>query len=254
MKSKIVSKGPTRTQLVVYNALFIAISVVLKLLFEIYVPLGGFPSLRFNLTSIPIILGGIILGPESGFVIGIISDLLCYILKPNGPLFVGFTITNGLVGLIPGFLYRYLQPFNLKWIKWLNPVLSIIGICILLFSGALTFNNGVYYDGAPVSIWIVILMVLVILIFSVFPFISNLIFKKTQAEIDDRLLFIITIEQITTSMFLNTVWLSILYGQAWRVLLPARVITNIFLIPFYTIVVAILLNILKPITKNFNRG
>ena len=58
MKSNALSRGTTRTKLVVNCGLLIAISIVLKILFEMYIPLGGFPSLRINLTSLPIMLSG----------------------------------------------------------------------------------------------------------------------------------------------------------------------------------------------------
>lgn len=65
MKSNAIGRSRSRTKVVVYAGLLIAVSVVLKLVFEIYIPLGGFPSLRINLTSIPTILSGILLGPGS---------------------------------------------------------------------------------------------------------------------------------------------------------------------------------------------
>ena len=87
MKSNALSRGTTRTKLVVNCGLLIAISIVLKILFEMYIPLGGFPSLRINLTSLPIMLSGILLGPLAGFIVGFISDLLCFFIKPGGPFF-----------------------------------------------------------------------------------------------------------------------------------------------------------------------
>lgn len=250
MKSNIVPKNPTRTQLVVYCALFIAISVVLKLIFEIYIPIGGFPSLRINFSALPIMLSGIMLGPIPGFIVGIISDLINYVIKPNGPLFLGFTISSGLVGLIPGFLWFVLKNRKIQWVRWINLTLSLIAIFYLIGSGSLSFEGSqIFFMGEPVSTLFAILIFIIIVLFSAFPFISPYILKKNRAEIDDLLLFIITIEQIINSVLLNTIWLSFLYGQAWRVLLPARIITNVFIIPFYTIVIALILRVLQPDIK-----
>lgn len=250
MKSNIIPKNPTRTQLVVYCALFIAISVVLKLIFEIYIPIGGFPSLRINFSAFPIMLGGILLGPIPGFIIGIFSDLINYVIKPNGPLFLGFTISSGLVGLIPGFLWFVLKNRKIKGIRWVNLILSIIALIYLLLSGSIAFSGSqVLFMGEPVSTFVAVLIAIIIIFFSAFPFISPLILKKNRAEIDDLLLFIVTVEQIINSILLNTIWLSFLYGQAWQILLPARIITNVFIIPFYTIVIALILRVLQPDIK-----
>lgn len=245
MKSNAITRERTRTQILVYAGLLIAISAVLKLLFEIYIPLGGFPSLRINLNSIPIMLGGIILGPIPGFVIGIISDLLCYVIKPNGPLFLGFTLSSGLTGLIPGILWKLFKNKNLKSLKWINLVFCILGIGVLFYSQTLRFEDGqFYYLEDPISLFFIGLFFLLILLFVSYPFIAVYLLKKAEAQESENLLTIITIEQIINSVVLNTLWLTILYGQAWMVLLPARIITNIFLIPIYTIIIAGILKIL----------
>lgn len=234
-----------RTHILVFGGLLIAISVVLKLLFEIYIPLGGFPSLRINLNSIPIMLGGFILGPIPGFIIGVVSDILCYIIKPNGPLFLGFTLSSGLTGLIPAILWKYLKNKNLKAFKWVNLIFSIFALGFLFFSNTLSFEGmQVYYLGESLNPFILVLFFLLLVLFAGYPFFASYLLKKADAEESENLLVIITIEQIVNSVFLNTLWLTILYGQAWMVLLPARIITNIFLIPLYTIIIGTIFKIL----------
>ncbi|MEF9918700.1 MAG: folate family ECF transporter S component, partial [Eubacterium sp.] len=65
----------------------------------------------------------------------------------------------------------------------------------------------------------------------------------------DYVLFIVSVTQLITSIILNTWFLTILYGQAVTVLLPARIITNIFLIPLYTIALMGLLKVLPKFVK-----
>ncbi len=244
MKSN-VTYGLSRTQILVYSSLLIAISIVLKILFEVYIPLGGFPSLRINLNSIPIILGGIWLGPFSGFAIGVISDLLCYVVKPNGPLFLGFTLSSGLTGLIPGLLWRLFKGKDLRHFKWINLFFSLCAVVILFSSGTLSFGGfTLNYLGEPLNPFISVLFLLLILLFAVYPFVSSYILKKAEADQSESILVIITIEQIVNSVILNTVWLMILYGQAWSVLLPGRIIANIFLIPFYSVILSVLLKMI----------
>lgn len=240
----------------VLSALFIAISVVLKLLFEVYIPLGGFPSLRINLNSIPIILSGLFLGPIPGFVIGVLSDLLCYVIKPNGPLFLGFTLSSGLTGLIPGLLWKYLKNKNYPFFKWINLIISVLALAFLFLTKTLTIENySLYYLGERLNYFVTSIFVLIILLFSLFPLFSIYFMKKTDINNYENLTVIITFEQVINSIVLNTLWLTILYQQAWMVLLPARIIANIFLIPLYTVIIAALINLLsKRISKFQVRG
>ena len=92
--------------------------------------------------------------------------------------------------------------------------------------------------------FIMILFAVLLVLFAVYPFVASRFMKENEAVETENLLVIITFEQIVNSIILNTWFLTILYGQAWLVLLPARVITNIFLIPLYTIVLAAILRML----------
>ena len=214
MKSNAFISSTTRTRIVVNCGLLIAISIVLKILFEVYIPLGGFPSLRLNITALPIMLSGILFGPLAGFAVGFISDILCFIIKPGGPFFIGFTLANGLTGFIPGLLFMMLRKKEIKHLEWFNLVFIALMIA-----------------------------------FAVFPII---VVKKSNLDSEyrsDHILFIVSVSQLVTSILLNTWFLSILYGQAVAVLLPARLITNIFLIPLYTIMLVGLLKMLPSFIK-----
>ena len=245
MKSNAIGRSRSRTKVVVYAGLLIAVSVVLKLVFEIYIPLGGFPSLRINLTSIPTILSGILLGPGIGFIVGVVTDLLCYVVKPGGPWFVGFTLSAGLTGLIPGLFWMLFKKYEFKHIKWFNTAFIAVCLVILTATGLFGFENGqIVYNGEPLNMFIMILFAVLLVLFAVYPFVASRFMKENEAVETENLLVIITFEQIVNSIILNTWFLTILYGQAWLVLLPARVITNIFLIPLYTIVLAAILRML----------
>lgn len=246
MKSNAISRSRSRTRVVVYAGLLIAISAVLKLVFEVYIPLGGFPSLRINLTAIPTILSGIILGPGIGFLVGIITDLLCYVIKPGGPWFIGFTISSGLTGLIPGLFWMLFKKYDFRHIKWFNTCFIVIALAILMVTGLFSFQDGqIYYSGEVLNPFMLVLFAALLFLFAAYPFIAERFMKKSEAQDTENLLVIVTFEQIVNSIILNTWFLSMLYGQAWMILLPARVITNIFLIPIYTIVLSGLLRVIR---------
>ncbi len=250
MKSNAFISSTNRTRVVVNCGLLIAISIVLKILFEVYIPLGGFPSLRLNITALPIMLSGILLGPLAGFAVGFISDLLCFVIKPGGPFFIGFTLASGLTGLLPGLLFMFLRKRETKYLEWFNSVFIVLAIAILAFSGTFSFENGaIYYAGQSLNMIFFILFIALMIAFAIFPII---VVKKSHLDSEyrsDHILFIVSVSQLVTSILLNTWFLSILYGQAVAVLLPARIVTNIFLIPLYTIMLVGLLRILPNFIK-----
>ena len=245
MKSNAFISSTTRTRIVVNCGLLIAISIVLKILFEVYIPLGGFPSLRLNITALPIMLSGILFGPLAGFAVGFISDILCFIIKPGGPFFIGFTLANALTGFIPGLLFMMLRKKEIKHLEWFNLVFIALAAVILAVSGTFGFDNGtISYAGEPLSMVFFVLFIALMIAFAVFPII---VVKKSNLDSEyrsDHILFVVSVSQMVTSILLNTWFLSILYGQAVAVLLPARIITNIFLIPLYTIILVGLLKTL----------
>ncbi|MCU9534336.1 folate family ECF transporter S component [Streptococcus sp. CSL10205-OR2] len=74
-------------------------------------PISQIVELRF--ASHVIAIAGSLLGPVVAMVVGIISDLGGFFIKPTGPFFPGFTISAALTGLIYGF-FLYRKPFSLK--------------------------------------------------------------------------------------------------------------------------------------------
>lgn len=244
MKSNALS---AKTKVMVYSGMLIALSVVFKLVLEIYIPLGGFPSLRLNLTTIPIMLSGFLFGPVSGCVTGIASDLLCYLIKPNGPYFFGFTLVSALIGFIPGLLYSLLKKHPLRRLEYFNLIFLIISIGLLIYFKVFSIHDGsFYYQDDILHPVLVALFIIIMIGFAIFPVIVVRKQKGTGFISTEHLVFIINITQIICSIILNTWFLTILYGQAASVLLPARIIANIFLIPVYTLILIPLLKILSP--------
>lgn len=75
-----------------YMAMFVAIGVIINTARVGNISFGGFP----------IILSGYILGPLPGFIVGAVTDLAAFIVRPSvnafNPL---YTLTSALTGLLP---------------------------------------------------------------------------------------------------------------------------------------------------------
>ena len=62
------------------------------------------PGSAFKFMGFPLLLGGLLVGPRTGFAMGCLTDLINFALHPSGPFFLGFTLTQGLTGGLPGLL------------------------------------------------------------------------------------------------------------------------------------------------------
>lgn len=229
---------------IVRAGLFIAMSLVLKVVFEIYIPLGGIPALRINFASVPLMLSGIILGPAAGFVTGAAADIINFIVKPNGPFFPGFTLVSALSGFIPGAIYKYIKNdinYNLLNTIFIS-LLSVGFVFVLMHKGLLVFDKIIIYDGKPLSPFYIIGFFILVAIYLIVPVKLTSSSKSLNMN---KIVFTVSATQLITSIILNTYFLTILYGKGVMVYLPARILTNFFMIPLYSIIIAAILNAVK---------
>ena len=229
---------------IVRAGLFIAMSLVLKVVFEIYIPLGGIPALRINFASVPLMLSGIILGPAAGFVTGAVADIINFIVKPGGPFFPGFTLVSALTGFIPGAIYKYIKKdinYNLLNTIFISS-LSVGFVLVLMHKGLLVFDNGIIYGGKPLSPFYIIGFFVLVAIYLIIP---AKITSSSKNLSMNKIVFTVSATQLMTSIILNTYFLTILYGEGVMFYLPARILTNFFMIPLYSIIIASILNAVK---------
>lgn len=98
-----------KTLSITYCAILIAIAVVIKLFMNnlIFFPvsyLGAAKIVAISLTPAIIMFTGILLGPAYGGIVGAVTDLICYVISPQGSYFPGYTLSMALYGIIPAFL------------------------------------------------------------------------------------------------------------------------------------------------------
>lgn len=86
------------TRILTDAALLIAIGIVLGF-FKI--PVTSLIEIRLG--SIPTAIAGFLFGPAVAAIVAAMTDIGGYLVKPTGPFFPGFTISNILGGLIFGF-------------------------------------------------------------------------------------------------------------------------------------------------------
>lgn len=84
------------------TALLVAIATIFGF-FKL--PVNNFIEIRF--AYLPIACAGMFFGPVIGGLVGILSDLLGFFVRPTGPFFPGFTISSMASGIVFGlFFYK----------------------------------------------------------------------------------------------------------------------------------------------------
>lgn len=229
------TKKPLRTSVIVKAGFLATVSVVLTRFFSLMLLLGGLPALRVGIGSIPLIMAGMMFGPVVGGLTGIVSDVVGYMINPmGGAFFPGFTLTAALYGIISGLLFKNIKIQNLK----IN--FNIINAIVMLMFGvglfALVMNTGLPTETNVLLI--IVLMVLVTALFIVIPFVISNKFKRDDRLITfDKIAFVVSVTYVINALLLNTLWLSIMFDQAFVAFLPGRVIAAVVTIPVYTIVI-----------------
>ena len=92
-------------QRVALGAMIVALSFVISLLPTIPGPITKF-------TGFPLLMGGLLVGPRTGFAVGCLTDLIGFAFRPTGPFFPGFTLTQGLTCMLPGLFSRKRDPYT----------------------------------------------------------------------------------------------------------------------------------------------
>lgn len=132
---------------IAYTALFTAIGV----LFNVYT-INPTKSLAISFISIPAFLAGIMLGPISGFAVGILSDLIGWIIAPHGPFMIMISISAGLFGFIPGIIFLVFR---------MHPHLKIAISYVLTFVICTCFMNTldlwITYNKGKTTFWLYLL-------------------------------------------------------------------------------------------------
>lgn len=95
----------TPSRRVAYTAVFTALALIAN----IFTIDTGLKYFMISFLATPCFFAGVMLGPLSGFAVGMISDLLGALIHPLGPYNVLIGIASGLLGFIPGVVFRYLR-------------------------------------------------------------------------------------------------------------------------------------------------
>lgn len=243
------------TSVLVKAGLLAGLSIVMTRAFSFMIPLAGLPALRIGFGSLPVIIAGILFGPLVGGAVGMVADLIGFIINPmGGAYFPGFTVSAALNGVIPGLVYmwirkmRYQMNFNIiNGIAIIGFALGVVGV--MLQKGVLTlFDGRMLYNDVPLSSVVIFLYAVLVACFVALP--AILTQRKGIKRIDnvysiDKIIFTVTMQYLIVSLTLNTLWLSIMFQKGFLIFLPGRILAGFVMIPLTSMILYSLSRLFK---------
>lgn len=214
-------------------AMLVVLSVALQF-FSVMIPLFGFPSLRIDFLSLPLMIIGVILGPTWAFVSGIVQDILGLIVTPTGFPFFGFMLNKVLVGMIPAVLFLTKDKIDNKRIHQI--VMGLLGLFLLGSLGYLWTVQEIVVEATPYVITIptkiTLSIITIVLIFGLGMFV-NLSRQRYQSTIIPVALWTLSVlvVEVIVQLILTPTWLSAMYGIPVLLSFLVRVIKASVMIP-----------------------
>nr|WP_302596801.1 folate family ECF transporter S component [uncultured Cellulosilyticum sp.] len=238
------------------TALLVAISIVLSSM-VIYIPLFGFPSVRFSVSGIPVFLAGSLFGGVYGAIAGFLSDIIGFLFTSNGaPYHPGFTINSILVGLIPGVIFAQIKKrqitasFN-KINLGLGIAAAIGAIIYINFIGIHEIENLGTVMGMPTHIVLSILMVIILVALAVVTaFVQKRFSESDHLYAIDKIIFITIINFIVVQLICTPVWLNQMYNIPVMASIMVRIFKSLIDIPLQVMFLYIILKALPVSIKS----
>ncbi len=141
-----MAKSSFYVRRITISAVFLSISLVLKMTFSFYLPIFGENGIRVGISDIFSIMPSILFGPVYGAIVCGLSDLFGYLLKPVGTYIPLLTLVAAAGGFIRGGLWAVLRNQSDTKMRTViavsSALLLLAGICNIAFLRA----DGVHRD------------------------------------------------------------------------------------------------------------
>ena len=155
-------------------AAFIALKIILS---ATYIPVSE--NLRIGISFLVIALEASIVGPIAGMVSGAVTDIVSFIIFPNGPFFPGYTLTAMLGELFYALLLynKKITVVRITIAKILNNYLVNVGLGSL-WSSMLYGNAYLVYFARSIIKNTILLPIEVLLLVILFNLLGKSLVKK----------------------------------------------------------------------------
>lgn len=269
-EAKQLNKQKTfNTQTIVFGAFLVTIAFLLG---GGFARVTGIPtSIRLNFgganqsigfTAVPLIIASIILGPWGGMAVGAIYDTLSYLLLTGGTWNPIFTLSEMMIGFLPGLIYRWFRqhPTHRKITLPISCGLVIYTILVIVVSsimgkGESTAQQSVqmisFEGGLHIANGILLLAFLVFGAFSIMLLWFFAHKQKQEGLYSYERLYLVTFIGILSRSLISGWGLWLLHGKTIPLIfywLP-RFVTPMFLVPITAFVISSLGYVLKKYGK-----
>jgi len=136
-----------RTKRLVISAMFLAIALVVRTFFRMYIPLFGESGMRIGIHGIFSAVPAILFGPVYGAIVSGLTDFIGFHLSPTGGAWLPqLTLTAALGGFVRGGLWMLLQKRRNARVRDIVVVVSVILLSTGLFGMASFTSDGITRD------------------------------------------------------------------------------------------------------------
>ncbi|MFW5780580.1 MAG: folate family ECF transporter S component [Bacillota bacterium] len=118
----------------------ISVLTAISILLNVYTVL--LKNFAVSFAYIPPFLAGALLGPFSGLAVGLVGDIMGWVINPLGPFNPFIAVSSGLLGFIPGMVFKFSR-FN----DYLKIFMSFILIFIICTTTLNTVGLWLMYGG-----------------------------------------------------------------------------------------------------------
>ena len=180
-------KKSLSTRTIVFGAFLVTIAFLLGGGFKRYTGIPTSISLNFGgatqsigFTAVPLVVASIVLGPVGGLFVAAIYDTLQFLLITGGAWNPIFTLSEIVVGWLPGFIFKYFKKYQVTRSikKELIGFLIVYGFAIIVMTSIMgngatksqkvlqmiSFEGGFHIVNGPLLIAFLIAMCLFILL------------------------------------------------------------------------------------------
>lgn len=226
------------------TAIMLGIALVLTMFaFSVFF-LGGQVVVRFS--QICIMLIGATMGPIYGVIGGLAFDIINLLINPQGSFYIGFTLNNILVGLLPALVFKYLRKVNAK-VNLGILVATLTGYLIYIVTVVgIIFNYSKINDAIST---VISLNSLFVISFIIVAFILLMIYlSKRGIKVNNdfiMLLIAVTFVEFIVQGFLTPLWLSDMAGTPIILSMQIRALKGVVMIAINMFVGYPVLKIIK---------
>lgn len=139
----------------VISAMFLAIALVIRTLFRMYIPIFGESGMRLSIHGIFSAMPAILFGPVYGSIVSGLTDFIGFHLSPTGAWLPQITATAFLGGFVRGTLWMVLRAKSTSLMRSSVVLISMILLSIGIYNVFVLSSDGVnagFYDSYTLAL------------------------------------------------------------------------------------------------------